>query len=86
MADDPALREAAEKAIGYANEAVACAEQIRVFDILPTDLSVEGGELTPTLEVRRPVVNERYAREIDQLYTGGRSRGRQPRQVSGNGL
>ena len=43
-------------------------EQIKKFLILDRDLSQEDGELTPTLKVKRNVVNERYADRFDALY------------------
>jgi long-chain acyl-CoA synthetase len=44
-------------------------EQIKRFTILPRDFSQEEGELTPTLKLRRRVVQEHFADEIDQLYS-----------------
>jgi long-chain acyl-CoA synthetase len=43
-------------------------EQIKRFAILARDFSLEEGELTPTLKLRRKVVQEHFAAEIDQLY------------------
>jgi long-chain acyl-CoA synthetase len=43
-------------------------EQIKRFAILPRDFSQEEGELTPTLKLRRKVVQEHFASEIDELY------------------
>jgi long-chain acyl-CoA synthetase len=43
-------------------------EQIKRFVILPRDFSQEEGELTPTLKLRRKVVHEHFATEIEQLY------------------
>ena len=43
---------------------------MKKFEILPRDLSQEGGELTPTLKVKRNVVAEKYAGEIEALYSG----------------
>ena len=44
-------------------------EQIKRFTILPRDFSQEEGELTPTLKLRRKIVHEHFADEIDQLYS-----------------
>jgi long-chain acyl-CoA synthetase len=44
-------------------------EQIKRFTVLPRDFSQEEGELTPTLKLRRKVVHEHFADEIDQLYS-----------------
>ena len=45
------------------NSHVGPVEQIKRFEILPKDLSQETGELTPTLKVKRNVVNEKFARD-----------------------
>lgn len=49
-------------------EDLAKFEQVRMIIILPRELTVEGGELSPTLKVKRRVVEARYASEIEQLY------------------
>ena len=54
-----------------ANAKYAQVEQIKNFAILDHDLSQETGELTPTLKVKRNVVNEKYAALFDQLYAEG---------------
>ncbi len=43
---------------------------MKKFEILPADLSQEGGELTPTLKVKRNVVAEKYEGDIEALYSG----------------
>ena len=43
-------------------------EQIKKFTILGSDLSIENGELTPSLKVKRKVVTERYKKELDAHY------------------
>jgi long-chain acyl-CoA synthetase len=52
------------------NKKFARVEQVKKFEILPRDLSQEGGELTPTMKVKRNVVADKYAAEVDSLYTG----------------
>jgi long-chain acyl-CoA synthetase len=61
------------KAIDEVNSDVGRVEQIKRFEVLARDLSKEGGELTPTLKVKRNVVHERYARVIDAVYAGDRA-------------
>jgi long-chain acyl-CoA synthetase len=70
LVDDPELRGEIAAAVEEANRAVSRAEQIRKFRILPGDFTEEGGELTPTLKVKRKVVMERYADDIKALYGG----------------
>ena len=53
-----------------ANAKLAQVEQVKKFVILDHDLSQETGELTPTLKVKRNVVNEKYAPLFDELYAG----------------
>ena len=43
-------------------------EQIKKFTLLPQAFTMEAGELTNTLKIRRPVINSRYAREIEAMY------------------
>jgi long-chain acyl-CoA synthetase len=45
-------------------------EQIKRFAILPRDFTQEAGELTPTLKLRRRVVQEHFGDEIEALYAG----------------
>jgi long-chain acyl-CoA synthetase len=68
MAADERVRAAVWREIEAVNARVARVEQIKRFAILPRDLSQDEGELTPTLKVKRPVVYERYAVELDRLY------------------
>ena len=53
------------------NAKVARYQTIKKIQILPTVFSVEGGELTPTLKVKRNIVNDKYAKEIAAFYAGG---------------
>ena len=56
------MRELIQEHLDQVNEKFARVEQVKKFEILPQDLSQEGGELTPTLKVKRNVVAEKYAR------------------------
>ena len=42
--------------------------QVRKFVILPSEFSIAGGELGPTLKIKRHVVEKKYAKEIEQMY------------------
>ncbi|GAA4681806.1 long-chain fatty acid--CoA ligase [Pseudonocardia yuanmonensis] len=68
LVDDPELRGEIAAAVEEANQAVSRAERIRKFRILPVDFSEAGGELTPTLKVKRAVVAQQYAAEIAAIY------------------
>jgi long-chain-fatty-acid--CoA ligase ACSBG len=49
-------------------EAISAAQQTKKWIILSDDFSVPGGELTPTLKLKRPIVAKKYAAEIDGIY------------------
>ena len=44
-------------------------EQVKKFTILPRDFSIDDGELTPTLKIRRKIINENWAEEIEKMYS-----------------
>jgi long-chain acyl-CoA synthetase len=62
------MRAEVQKVVDEVNSKVGPVEQIKKFKILPKDLTQETGELTPTLKVKRNVVNEKNADVIDALY------------------
>lgn len=67
--DDQQLRSVIELAIHDANQHVSHAESIRKFRILPRDFTIEAGELTPTLKIKRNVITEKFAADIAALYS-----------------
>ncbi len=64
----PELRAAVQDVINEANKTVSHAEEIKKFRILTRDLSEENGEITATMKVKRNVVIENYAKQIERLY------------------
>ncbi|WP_274536611.1 long-chain fatty acid--CoA ligase [Pseudofrankia sp. BMG5.36] len=65
---DPAVLAEVRAAVDAANALVSRAESIREFRVLPTDLTVEGGQITPSLKIRRAVVAEENAALIEEMY------------------
>jgi long-chain acyl-CoA synthetase len=63
------MRAEVQSVVDEVNSHVGPVEQIKRFEILPRDLSQETGELTPTLKVKRNVVHEKYAGELEALYS-----------------
>ncbi|HEX8205931.1 MAG TPA: AMP-dependent synthetase/ligase [Solirubrobacteraceae bacterium] len=70
LAEHPKVRELIQAEVDKANAKYAQVEQVKKFVILDHDLSQETGELTPTLKVKRNIVNEKYAPLFEQLYSG----------------
>ncbi len=68
MAADPDLVAGIQRAVDEANTAVSRAESIRRFRILPSDFTEATGQLTPSDKVRRIVVTNDFAADIDMLY------------------
>jgi long-chain acyl-CoA synthetase len=62
------MRAEIQTAIDDANSQYAPVEQIKRFEILPEDFSQPTGELTPTLKVKRGIVQQKYAETIDAIY------------------
>ena len=70
LASSPDVRALIQQEVDRANAKYAQVEQVKKFAILDHDLSQATGELTPTLKVKRNVVNEKYAELFDELYAG----------------
>jgi long-chain acyl-CoA synthetase len=68
LAENEKVRALVQEAVDAVNSKVARVEEVKKFTILPHDLTQETGELTPTLKVKRNVVYEKYADELDSLY------------------
>jgi long-chain acyl-CoA synthetase len=68
LAVNPAIVKLLDERLTVVNQRLPSFESIKKFVIVPEDFSQEGGELTPTLKVKRKVVTEKYATELAQLY------------------
>ena len=66
--ESESLREDIQKHVDAMNQQFARVEQIKKFVILHRNFTVEDGELTPTLKVKRRMVNEHFADEIESMY------------------
>jgi long-subunit acyl-CoA synthetase (AMP-forming) len=71
LASNTDIRAAVAAGVAEANTHLSRIEQIKRFAVLPVDWSPRTGELTPTLKLKRRVITERYATEIDALYADG---------------
>jgi long-chain acyl-CoA synthetase len=69
LTEDPDMLADIQAAVDEANHAVSKAEAIRKFVILPVDFTEEGGELTPSLKLKRTVVMKQYSNEVESLYS-----------------
>lgn len=66
---DAIVLKAIQQGIDKANErAISRAQKIQKWSLLPRDFSIPGGELGPTMKLRRPIVHKMYAKTIDAFY------------------
>ncbi|HWS31849.1 MAG TPA: AMP-binding protein, partial [Actinoplanes sp.] len=68
LAEDPVLRAEIDVAVSAANAKLSRPEQVKTYRVLSRGWTPETGELTPTLKLRRRIIQERYAGEIGALY------------------
>jgi long-chain acyl-CoA synthetase len=68
--DAPEVRAELQRAVDEVNTHLARVETVKKFTILPRAFSIETGELTPTMKIKRRVVADMYIREIDAMYAG----------------
>ena len=69
----PETRKKIKSEIDAASTDLADFEKVKRFALLDTTFSVDGGEMTPTLKIKRKVVMQKYAREISEMRGGGDS-------------
>ena len=68
---EPAPSATIQATIDAMNAKVARVESVKKFTILEKPLSIDSGELTPTMKVKRKVVNEKFAKLVDEMYATG---------------
>ncbi len=68
LATHPHVVKLLEERVATYNERLASYETVKKFIVAPTDFTQESGELTPTLKVKRKVVTQKYAAQLEQLY------------------
>jgi long-chain acyl-CoA synthetase len=69
LVDDPDLRATIQAGVDEANKAVSKAEAIRSFRILPVDFTEETGHMTPSLKLKRAVVLNDFAKDVEAIYS-----------------
>ena len=69
LAEHEKVKEIIQAELDRANSNYAKVEQVKKFAILDHDLSIESGELTPTLKVKRNVIYDRYEDLFDSIYS-----------------
>ncbi|MDQ3710231.1 MAG: AMP-dependent synthetase/ligase, partial [Actinomycetota bacterium] len=68
LTENQTVRAEVDTAVERANQAVSRAESIRRVAVLPRDFTIEDGEMTPTLKLKRAAIAEHFADEIEELY------------------
>src|SRR5213079_202472 len=68
VAKHPAVVERVGRTVEEKNSQLQSYAKIKKFTVLPVDFTQEGGELTPTLKVKRKVVSDKYRLAIEELY------------------
>lgn len=68
MIREPAIIELIGKEVDKYNQFLSHSEQIKKIELLSAEWTIEGGELTPTLKLKRKVIEEKYADAINRIY------------------
>ena len=68
LVNNKEIKRMIEERIEKLQKGFASYEKVKKFTLLPKEFTMESGELTNTLKIRRPVINHKYAREIEAMY------------------
>lgn len=74
LSKHPRVKDLIRNAVAQANSQLASFETIKNFAILPNDFTVESGELTPSLKVKRKFLDKKFSTQINALYGGDDTR------------
>src|SRR6202140_3934599 len=70
LVDNPRVKKLYEGIVGEVNHSLARYEKLKKILLVPDEFSASDGTLTPTLKLRRKAIEERYRKQIDELYEG----------------
>jgi len=70
LAQSPEIKQLLDPYFAEVNKTLAKYETVKRFEVLPKELSIDDGELTPSLKVKRKVVEKKYATLLDKMYEG----------------
>ena len=65
---EPAILDILSREIDKNNKGLGHWEQIKKISIIPNELTIEGGELTPTLKFKRKIILEKYKKEYHEIF------------------
>ncbi len=68
LVKNPRILALVQKSIDEVNKHLSSFETIKKFVILPNEFTVESGDLTPSLKIRRSYINRQYVSELDSMY------------------
>lgn len=68
---NPLVTERIQREVEHYNSFFDKSEQLKKFELLPCDWTIEGGELSPTLKLRRKYIMQKYFRMINRIYSSG---------------
>lgn len=66
--ESAALHQEIQRVVDEVNSTLARVETVKKFHVLPGLFTIDGGELTPSLKIKRRVINEKYAAQIEAMY------------------
>ena len=69
LLQSPEIIKLYEEIVARRTESLGRVEQIKKFELLPHEWTIDSGELTPTLKLKRKVIMEKYKTAVDRIYS-----------------